>query len=86
MGFWSKVLYCRYTFVVYELFNRPDQSLLGHFAGLLFRKFSVQQRINFCVIYGDSFILIAENCYAVHTLLSEQLSGLSVVARYLDHS
>ncbi len=62
------------------------QSLLGHLAGLLFRTFSVQRRINFCVIYGDSLNLIAENCYAVHTLLSDQLSGLSVVARNLDHS
>ncbi len=62
------------------------QSLLGHLAGLLFRKFSVQRRINFCVIYGGSLNLIAEHCYAVHTLLSDQLSGLSVVARYLDNS
>ncbi len=62
------------------------QSLLGHLAGLLFRKFSVQRRINFYVIYGDSLNLIVENCYAVHTLLSDLLSGLSVVARYLDNS
>ncbi len=64
----------------------PIQYLLGHCAGVLVRKFSVQRRINFCVIYGGSLNLIAENCYAVHTLLSDQLSGLGVVARYLDHS
>ncbi len=62
------------------------QSLLGDLAGLLFKKFSVQRRVNFCVIYGDSLNLIAENCYPVHTLLPDQVSDLSVVARYLAHS
>ncbi len=62
------------------------QSLLGHLAGVLFRKVCVQRRINFCAIYGDSLNLITENCYAVHTLLSDQLGGLSVVTRYLVHS
>ncbi len=62
------------------------QSLLGHLAGLLFRKFSVQRRINFCGIAGDYLNLIAENCYAVHMGVSVGLSGLGVVARYLVHS